>query len=84
MSWQPIETAPRDGAWVLITGCGGTSCVLVAAWIEESPDENFHEPGWLGFWMGYEQWVSAPTHWMPLPSPPDQSPSPYPTNKPPG
>lgn len=66
--WQPIETAPKDGALVLIAERGGR--VQVAKWMIEPW-------GTKGDW--YVQLTSGGadtypttdvTHWMPLPSPP--------------
>lgn len=56
--WQPIETAPRDGTPILVYenyGKGVVMTVMVAV------KGNFPGDGWL--WN--------PTHWMPLPEPPD-------------
>ncbi len=57
--WQPIETAPKDDAEVLL-------------WI---PEEEGVEIGFwrsdAGAWDTYQGWLKAtPTHWMPLPTPP--------------
>lgn len=58
--WLPIETAPKDGTWVLI----------FEEWNTEKPHKNwtisrFHNGKW-----SYRQ-TFGPTHWMPLPSPPE-------------
>lgn len=74
--WQPIETAPRDGAWFVIC---------------REDDTDFYEVGRYspGYWPKYEevegglfrksmepiwQWTfnnfHRATHWMPLPEPP--------------
>lgn len=61
MDWQPIETAPKDGAWVFL--CWPTlpisSAYPVAFWDDD----------WV--FVG-NQWVPPPepTHWMPLPPSP--------------
>lgn len=76
-AWQPIETAPRDGAQVMIAG--GTveydaECfpvhrpfggVHIASW-----DEASHS--WSGpYGSEYDaQYWHSPTHWMPLPAAP--------------
>ena len=67
--WRPIETAPKDGTWVLL-------------WWKETPtgSECFDE--WspeqaVGKWH-YDCWMrcseysvgGTPTHWMPLPKTP--------------
>lgn len=58
MEWQPIETAPKDGACVLITGEG-----LVREC--RSFRDDWGDPV-------YSEWFfeATPTHWMPLPEPP--------------
>lgn len=65
--WQPIETAPKDGTEVLIydaAWCGGPPRREVSRWTW-TINRKGERIG--GDWSG----VSAPTHWMPLPSPPD-------------
>lgn len=69
-AWQPIETAPKDGAWVL---AARGVIPYVTAW-----DDG--EEIWFTFNRGYESVrekheglkgvVWEPTHWMPLPEPP--------------
>jgi hypothetical protein len=65
MEWQLIETAPKDGTWVLAF---------------ESPNMRVVRWGSVGVHLfsgrsGDERWNDgeydfAPTHWMPLPEPP--------------
>lgn len=63
MTWQPIETAPKDGQVILI--CAGNAVASVY-W-----DDEFT-------WVSTEDNLMAhivhddPTHWMPLPEPPPQ------------
>lgn len=57
-AWQPIETAPKDGTYVLCGAPGSTATVYFwngAAWDD-------------GDFFSNETW---PTHWMPLPSAPE-------------
>lgn len=64
MTWQPIETAPKEGHFLITNG------EIV---VEASPEHNDPEGKYWDI-MGY-RWP-APfnelkiTHWMPLPAPP--------------
>jgi len=58
-NWQPIETAPRDGTWVLIF-CDGNA--IQAQW---DRDDAYWANGRFG--LGFDD----ATHWMPLPEPPE-------------
>ena len=72
--WKPIESAPKDGTQVLITGGTAEVCDYQATFV-----------GAVGIafwdvtrdhWHGNEAnahdefYVHKPTHWMPLPEPP--------------
>lgn len=66
MEWQPIETGPKDGRWILLhfhcapDGVG----VFVGKWA--SPKGfDFH---WCIEGRGTPG--IGPSHWMPLPDPP--------------
>ena len=67
--WQPIETAPRDGDTVLLCVQGH---VTVGGWLDRAAqDIEEYEPGaWEGWWT-LDADEGEPTHWMPLPSPPE-------------
>lgn len=54
--WQPIETAPRDGSFVLIA-CGD----VYKARYDEIEDMWFFD---------VDGCAVDPTHWRPLPAPP--------------
>ncbi len=60
-AWRPIDTAPRDGAMVLL-GWAGDVPPEAGAWNEG-----------LG-WADADGWydLANPTHWMPLPAPPTE------------
>lgn len=81
-AWMPIATAPKDGTWILVTGCksGDESneqpCV-VAQWTNYLNGYTYPGKGWWQFaWFdgGYYGRLggSGPTHWMPLPTPPER------------
>jgi hypothetical protein len=62
MEWQPIETAPRDGTFILVYEPSEKPkwSVMVDFYIDAPEADKCC--GWLG----------NPTHWMPLPDPPKQ------------
>lgn len=70
--WQPIETAPKDGAYVLVSNVGGVwvakfKPVYQSGWKPPIP--------WQSMMLNHNHIPSAkrnsgPTHWMPLPPPP--------------
>lgn len=100
--WQPIETAPKDGTEILLTGTlefdasdypDHIACEMRASmppvvigsylrssgfrnWVDvETSDtrrvqirEGYAYEGWDPDWL-------TPTHWMPLPKPPVNTPS---------
>lgn len=86
VEWQPIKTAPRDGSALLVmrniwpgteSGCAETCNghnTYVAQWWAG-------ERGGTGAWVCYMDAVQDPecpvdpTHWMPLPTPPESTPS---------
>ena len=76
MTWQPIETAPKDGTAVLLYGlwageiAGPTShpTTDIGAWSKHKGDFDGFE--WcLSTGDAYACWMK-PTHWMPLPPAP--------------
>lgn len=70
MNWQPIETAPKDGTEILIVGVypDGMAGNVEAGFFD-------HDSGyWAGTYYdgyGYTYNNPEPTHWMPLPEPPE-------------
>jgi len=61
--WQPIETAPKDGTRLCITGF----CELRQSWIfKQDYWRQYHK----GFGEGFGTSEFKPTRWMPLPNPP--------------
>ena len=72
MQWQPIETAPK----------GGIDWVLLGYYPPHMDGKQLGGKPRIAFWNG-DRWVESggailrvsgpfsPTHWMPLPAPPD-------------
>lgn len=71
--WQPIETAPKDGTWILAINNRGNPAVII--WNERAYwNEGDLRPGWIHpfsdgsastFWNGANG--SMPEYWMPIP-----------------
>jgi hypothetical protein len=74
MTWRPISEAPRDGTviWACETGHQiglPMPYQYMAAW---EAHERFAAGG---FWYSLaDTTISAPTHWQPLPPPPEVEP----------
>ena len=72
MNWQPIETAPRDIFTPFIAGFaldeeGYSPKAREMVWSEA--EQSFRltsDPSW--------KYCPQPTHWMPLPAPPKETP----------
>jgi hypothetical protein len=71
MDWKPIETAPKDGTWVLLckpdNGKRNQCRVREGKFIYNDDDD----PCWrvnFGFWP-----FDRPTHWMLMPKPPEEN-----------
>lgn len=78
--WEPIESAPKDGTAIMLTNGkdvaeghwyfeeGGTTEYrdLDGRYIDQKDNDGYND--WLD-WDGGMQ--PAPTHWMPLPKPPE-------------
>ena len=81
MTWQPIETAPKDGTKIVIWAERYDFCPI-AQW-SSGPDvsgwsfDAFSSPcascedGFIGWNEDIEDGF-MPTHWMPLPEPPKE------------
>ena len=68
MTWRPIETAPKDGREVLLFwpfNAFGTPTVDTGAWLKI--------PSYTEHWCRNRRpmFGGDPSHWMPLPEPPD-------------
>ncbi len=76
--WQPIETAPKDGAHVLAWGPKFAEphfCFWTTWYVDRQP---------IDCWGNDEEYLlneMAPTHWMPLPSPPGATGGPTETDR---
>jgi len=62
LSWQPIETAPRDK--LLLMFVPEQSIYIGEAWTDHTSEDND------AFFYVLELGEIYPTHWMPLPAPP--------------
>jgi hypothetical protein len=76
--WRPIETAPRDGAYILVSNpaAGGS---WVAHWFPVAVSGYKFDQPWrsvmLNHWHIPEKTrYVPPTHWMPLPAAPKDKP----------
>lgn len=67
-NWQPIETAPKDTVTEVL-GWDGHD-MLVTYWFQRPSGRA----GWYQGEDRYETFFWEPTHWLPLPSPPEVSP----------
>lgn len=71
--WQPIETAPKDGRYVIISD--GITLCDIGMWRNSEPErvsrgviiKHAMPEGWFN--VGRCR-VLHPAHWMPLPAPP--------------
>jgi hypothetical protein len=82
MEWQPIETAPRDkqlllgfrnsmGNWRTVKGRYYTQETIEMDWEEgDSCPEGWYETSTISDDIP-NCWFFDPTHWMPLPQPPE-------------
>lgn len=74
--WQPIESAPKDGTAILVTRhMGHWGWVRGYARWEEA---NYRNVGVFAGWISHgftdppgELGLAHPTHWRPLPAPPE-------------
>lgn len=62
--WQPIETAPRDGTWILLQAKGSVIPVIARWGIGEIGKDC-----WVDGDFSPCPYAPKATHWMPLPEP---------------
>jgi hypothetical protein len=79
-NWQPIETAPKDGRTIL--GYSESGQMLIWRWDTDRYAKK-PKPYWRAFSVfGVTGERSMqPTHWMPLPEPPNSALTPPEQNK---
>lgn len=65
--WRPIETAPRDGTAILAAKPNRIGVVLYPIRARDQ-DGRWQAYFGDGDWRSYDP---QPTHWMPLPAPPE-------------
>lgn len=60
--WQPIETAPKDGSWIIVTSTHNQYYRAAIMWDDYWQDCNE---------ANHDSFMDkSATHWMPLPDPP--------------
>ena len=64
--WMPIETAPKDGTFILTFAGDMAASITDGSWAENVEDSVVS--GVLGTWRDDG---ADPTHWMPLPPSPE-------------
>jgi hypothetical protein len=71
--WEPIETAPKDKAIMLcIAGwqpCCGRWWPFDSCWVSFDWDGHFESDQEMSDYVARSSY--EPTHWMPLPAPPE-------------
>ncbi len=75
--WQPIETAPKDGRLMLLWDASNPDGYVVARWARDDRRPGPFGPFvWLSGHVRYGERLAEqiPTHWMPLPAPPEDRP----------
>ena len=73
--WKTIDSAPKDGTFVIlaIPGWELPACCAVASWQGRGDEANWY--GMFDSGLTFDARIydieEQPTHWMPLPSPPE-------------
>lgn len=70
--WQPIETAPKDGSLVLLSNKNG---VWAGKYTPVYSSGFVPKNKWSSYLLNHDHFKAkkdiTPTHWMPLPKPPE-------------
>lgn len=72
MEWQPIDTAPKDGTWILTWARDDSACEF-ARWEQSYHYRRTVRSGWIVKGRGFSPQY-APTRWMPIPALPVPTP----------
>ena len=72
-AWQPIETAPQDGTDVLVCRTYPHSCAEYAVAHNYGDGSGWRDMGDIGLAGMTVDDDNQPTHWMPLPAPPQSA-----------
>lgn len=67
--WQPIDSAPRDGTWFLAFNGHWRGVAKYTAPYHGDEGDEFQDPVWVDETSEFIE--PEPTHWQPLPSPPE-------------
>lgn len=76
MAWEPIETAPMDGTEIDVwarNDKGMERRICNVSWERMADWDGREFDGWTGMYPHYGG-KYTPTHWMPLPEPPNPLP----------
>jgi hypothetical protein len=70
--WQPMDTAPKDGSWVLLSSDTDESSYYFTPFLEGPPLHVVTAHWRFGSWEhhyndGIGHSINSPTGWMPLP-----------------
>ncbi len=81
MEWELIKTAPKDGTFILAYGPGlgmAREGYTIVSWCSTKNHRMGH-PYWSASVAGWQVYLDSdlgrdtqPTHWMPLPHPPQR------------
>lgn len=70
-TWQPIETAPKDGSRILVYGEETMLAVVWGPYYDFKPVQGSEKMGWTIWDADVGGEAIHPTHWQPLPPPPN-------------